>query len=382
MSKWIEEKIGNIGEVVTGNTPPTKNQELYGDRYKFIKATDICEDSRTVIKTEEMLSDEGFKKYKKSLLPKGTTCVVTIGTLGKKLCYTDEPCFTNQAINAIKQYDNYDSMFIYYQMKLLLPQVKFLSSGTASGRENVSKSSFSNIKMRFPDLLTQKHIADILSTYDDLIENNNKRIALLEKAAQELYKEWFVRFRFPGHENTKFVNGLPDGWKVKKLKEISDFTYGKMPNKNLICDIGYPIFSGYRISGYYPEYMYENKMLLLIARGVGGTGDIKISPPKSYVTNLAIVFLLKDTIYQPYLYQTYLLNNLRYLDTGAAQSQITIDNLKNVKAIIPVNSLLERFNEYVLKFDNQADMLKQKNQNLIKQRDLLLPRLMSGKLEV
>ncbi len=376
MSKWIEEKIGNIGEIVTGNTPPTKNQELYGDRYKFIKATDICEDSRTVIKTEEMLSDEGFKKYRKSLLPKGTTCVVTIGTLGKKLCYTDEPCFTNQAINAIKQYEDYDSMFIYYQMKLLLPQVKFLSSGTASGRENVSKSSFSNIKMRFPDLPTQKRIADILSVYDDLIENNNKRIDLLEKAAQELYKEWFVRFRFPGHENTKFVNGLPEGWEYGRLKDIMSFGAGKTRPDS---DGSFPVYGGNGILGYCD--LYNNENVIIIGRVGAYCGSVYYEPNKCWISDNALYAIdkLDALIYDYYLLKSLQLNS-RHIGTG--QPLITQGLLNKIKIVIPNKDLIKKYNNLAQDLFVKQNLLKKQNQNFTKQRDLLLPRLMSGKLEV
>lgn len=97
----------------------------------------------------------------------------------------------------------------------------------ASGRQRADKRFIQHLKLNLPDLPTQTRIADILSAYDDLIENNNRRIALLEKATQELYKEWFVRFRFPGCENTKFENGLPEGWSVVKLGDYVDIKGGK-----------------------------------------------------------------------------------------------------------------------------------------------------------
>jgi len=253
---------------------------------------------------------------------------------------------------------------------------------TGSALPRIILSDFKKMKLCIPSLPTQTRIADILSAYDDAIENNNHRIALLEKAARELYQEWFVRFRFPGHKKAKFVNGLPEGWEVKRLEKISDFRYGTMPNAEHIRETGFPIFSGYRITGYYKDWMFENEQLVLIARGVGGTGEVRISPPFCYLTNLAIAFLLKTDVYKFYLYEMFQLQNLRHLDTGAAQSQITIENLKRYKVIIPTIDLLNEYDQIVKNIYNLKLNLQSRSQNVARQRDLLLPRLMSGKLNV
>ena len=129
--------------------------------------------------------------------------------------------------------------------------------------------------------------------------------------------------------------------------------------------------------------MYEKPMLLVVARGVGGTGDVKISPPKAFITNLSIVFLLKNPeLLMHYLYQLFQLQNLRYLDSGAAQSQITIEDLQRVRIILPDSHILMKYNNAYLPISNEILLLEEKNINLIKQRDLLLPRMMSGKQEV
>ena len=224
--KWQSYKLKEVGEVVTGNTPPTTQREYYGTQYKFIKPTDMREGQRYVPITEEYYSELAYQKYCKSLLPVNTPCVVTIGSLGKKMCLTDEPSFTNQAVNAVIPNENFDGEFLYYCLRTRLPYVKQLDSGTTSGRENVSKSSFSNIVIEAPSLAIQKRIASILSAYDNLIENNNKRIKILEQMAENLYKEWFVRFRFPGHESTPFENGIPKDWMIKRVDELAKIKAG------------------------------------------------------------------------------------------------------------------------------------------------------------
>ena len=208
-------KIKDLGEVITGNTPPRSNPELYGRHTPFIKATDIEESSKFTYFPEEFYSEIGFQKYKKSLIRKGASCVVTIGSVGKKMTMAHCDCFINQAMNAVVPNNNYDDEYVYYLLKNNIHKLKMLNSGTASGRENISKSAFSNMEIEaILDKDKQIIIGKILSAYDKLIENNQKQIKLLEEAAQRLYKEWFVDLRFPGCENTPIIDGVPEGWKA------------------------------------------------------------------------------------------------------------------------------------------------------------------------
>ena len=125
--------IGDLGTIITGNTPPRSHPELYGKHTPFIKATDISETEKYTYTPEEYYSEEGYNKYKKSLIPKGSTCVVTIGSIGKKMTMAHCDLFINQAMNAIIPNANFDKEFVYYAVKNVLPNIKSLDSGTASG---------------------------------------------------------------------------------------------------------------------------------------------------------------------------------------------------------------------------------------------------------
>lgn len=148
-----------------------------------------------------------------------------------------------------------------------------------------------------------------------------------------------------------------------------------MPDKDKFLDDGYPVFSGYRITGYYSEYMVENPTLIVVARGVGGTGDVKISPPKSYITNLSIIVDLDESVADMrYLYYQFVCNNLRYLDTGAAQSQITINNLSKHKALLPrlviqkkISSILTTYDNLIENNNKRIKLLEQMAENLYKE---------------
>ena len=154
-------------------------------------------------------------------------------------------------------------------------------------------------------------------------------------------------------------------WKEYTLGNISSMQYGKMPNKELISDSGYPIFTGYQVVGFYPEYNCEEKQIVIVARGVGGTGDVKLSPPKCYVTNLSIIVELDtDIVDKKYFYYKYQKRNLKYLDSGSAQSQITIDSLRSLSVYLPELSKQKKIVGILSVVDYKIDLLRRQNETL------------------
>lgn len=376
-------KVKDLGQIVTGNTPSTSDMSNYGDFMPFIKATDIILGSRYTYNTEQGYSEKSYKKYKVNLVPKGSTCIVTIGSIGKKMTQAHTDLFVNQAINAILPYKQFDKDYIYYVSKYaILPQLKIYDSGTTSGRENISKSSFSNIKLFVEENLPkQQKIASILSTYDTLIENNNRRIRLLKQMAENLYKEWFVRFRFPGHE--KMENGLPKKWKIKRYEDELNIHYGKGLATEQLQEKGYPVFGSNGQIGFYKSYMYDKPQILISCRGTS-SGVVNISLPKSFITSNSLVCERNNSTESEFEYlKYYFLNtNLMQYQTGSAQPQITINNIKRLKLLIPEINVQRKFSKRVKAIDSEIFNLQHQNTLLTRQRDLLLPRLMSGKLEV
>lgn len=378
-------RLKDIGQIITGNTPPTSKPEYYGDYMPFIKATDIPIGVKCTLVTEQSYSKLAAEKYKKSLVPKGSTCVVTIGSIGKKMTYAHTDLFVNQAINAIVPKDSYDNEYIFYNVRCsVLPQLKKLDSGTTSGRENISKTSFSSIRIPvIRDKNVQRRIGVILSTYDSLIENNTKRIRLLEKMAENLYKEWFVRFRFPEYEKVEMENGLPKGWKVKRYEDELNVKYGKGLPTNRLTEDGFPVFGSNGQIGFYTSYMYDTPQILISCRGAS-SGVVNISLPKSFVTNNSLVCELTDKTESVFEYlKYYFLNtNLVQYQTGSAQPQITINNVVKLKMLVPSHEVQCAFSKKIRVIDKEVANLQNQNSLLARQRDLLLPRLMSGKLEI
>lgn len=374
--------MGDLGTIITGNTPPRSRPELYGSHTPFVKATDISGNEKYTYNPEEGYSEEGYKKYIKSLVPKGSTCVVTIGSIGKKTTMAHCDLFINQAMNAIIPFPNFDKDYVYYAVRNVLPNIKALDSGTASGRENVSKSAFSRMKVIIDDdLLIQKLIATTLSRYDSLIDNYQKQIKLLEEAAQRLYKEWFVNLRFPGHENTEIVDGVPEEWEKKKLGDIAPILTGKKDANYGTHDGNYPFFTCSQEPIKAPSYSFDAEAVLL-----AGNGDFNVKLYRgkfeAYQRTYVLIPSNADLLYV--LYNS-VAKNMVKLANGASGSTIkflTKRMIENIDVLVPTNTILNEYNSLRIKIQQDLENIKSQLRLLTESRDRLLPKLLSGEIEV
>lgn len=378
--------IGDLGTIITGNTPPRNRPELYGNHTPFIKATDISESEKYTYNPEECYSEEGYNKYIKSLIPKGSTCVVTIGSIGKKMTMAHCDLFINQAMNAIIPNACFDSEYVYYAVKNVLGNIKTLDSGTASGRENVSKSAFSKMEIWVEEELPiQQRIATILSRYDSLIENYQKQIKLLEESAQRLYKEWFIDLRFPGHENTKIVDGVPEGWEEKSIMEVFDFKYGKiLPIKDFVKDGPIPVYGASKQIGRYTNANCFEPKVLIGSRGNAGFVHRTIED-ETYVTNNS--FIVEPCANYGYLKMPFIFESFKVLDfvaicTGAAQPQLTLNSISSLKYIVPMKDLIISYCDITTCYFSKIALAYKQINLLTEARDRLLPKLMSGEINV
>jgi len=159
----------------------------------------------------------------------GTLCITIAANIADTAILGIDACFPDSVIGFIPKPEKADARFIKYLFDALL-QRRFQRFTQGAAQDNLSQEKLLSLKFPTPDLRTQKRIADILSTYDDLIENNRRRIQLLEQSARLLYKEWFVRLRFPGHERVKIKNGVPEGWQEKTINEVCETAGGGTPS--------------------------------------------------------------------------------------------------------------------------------------------------------
>ena len=370
--------IGDLGTIITGKTPPTTNKNYYGDYAVFIKPTDISEQSKYTYETEEMYSKLAAEKYASSLVPKGAICVPCIGTIGTKMTMTHCDCYTNQSINSIVCNENYDNEYVYYLIKNFLPGLKAYNLGTASGREYVSKSNFEKIELvAEQDKEIQKRIGCILARYDTLIENYQKQIKLLEEAAQRLYKEWFVELRFPGHENTKMVDGLPEGWERKKVGEIAPIKTGKKDANFGTTDGAYPFFTCSQEPIKAPSYSFDANAVIL-----AGNGDFNVKLYRGKFEAYQRTYVLEPN--KPsllFLLYFCILENMRKLASGASGSTIkflTKGMIDSLEVYVPSEEIVTWFNQYEESVQSEKERIQSLIRLLTEARDRLLPRLMGG----
>ena len=347
------------------------------------------------ISTENMLPNRGGIEIASSVVEgktfpaykEGDILLSNIRPYFKKIWFADKKGGCSNDVLVLRTNKSVYKKFLYY----VLSDNNFFNYSTVTSKGTKMPRGSKNAIMKYLvpdiDIPTQKRIADILSAYDDLIENNNRRIALLEKAAQELYKEWFVRFRFPGYETAKFENGFPLGWDIRRVGDISTIGSGGDAPKDYspvrTSEYTVPIFSnGITNDGLYgfaKKGTKQAKSITISARGTVGFTCLRF---ESY---LPIVRLLSIEPDSKEIDVYYLYHNLRndIIDGyGTSQQQITIPFFSRKKIVVPPITLQNQYSAIVEEIYNQINKLKETNKNLVKQRDMLLPRLMSGKLEV
>lgn len=295
--------------------------------------------------------------------------------------------------------------FLYYVFRLKSVQYAIANRAYGGANQvNVSPKDVMGIKFRIPNFTAQNRIVDILTTYDKLIENNNKRIKLLEKMAENLYKEWFVRFRFPGYEDVEFEDGMPKNWVKDKIRTYYETTSGGTPkrsnsdyfesgnipwlktgelNDSIILDTDEHITElGLNKSS--AKWLPKNSVAMAMYAGsnVGKLGYLDTEMTCSQAC--CILYDKRKFSSKHYLFH-YLLSIREYLQNisfGAAQQNISQDLINKVNIIMPNDEVVRLFEEKINDIYNETRILLKQNKVLIQQRDLLLPRLMSGKLEV
>jgi len=300
-------------------------------------------------------------------------------------------------------------LFYYFRNDASIKTLRQFLTGVTVFQMSIK--SLSSFKLELPPLPTQTRFAEILSAYDDAIENNNRRIVLLEKAARELYREWFVRFRFPGHEDAEFMNGLPEGWDVvsfgslayiidgdrgvnyPKQDEFSPEGYCLFLNAGNVTKNGFDFNSNAFITEEKDKILRKGRLvrndIVLTTRGTVGNVAFfnKYIPYEVMRINSGMVILRDSSEVSPeFLYITLRSDSIQKMielySSGSAQPQLPIKDMRKMRIIKPTVEILSRFTDIVSDMLSQSALLHNQSQNLARQRDLLLPRLMSGKLVV
>ena len=268
---------------------------------------------------------------------------------------------------------------------LLAPKQQYNLLSTANGATvaHVNLPTIRNLKIDLPELSTQHRIAAILSRYDSLIENYQKQIKLLEEAAQRLYKEWFVDLHFPGHENTKIVNGVPEGWTPSKLGQLAEFKRGKTITKKDAVEGTIPVVAGGLEPAYYCNRSNTAERVITVSGSGANAGFTKMYFERVWASDCSFV----DASTTPFLHfvYCYLKDNKTTIDNmqkGAAQPHVYAKDINSLEISIPVESILKSFEKNVSKYFDTISSLQSQIRLLTEARDRLLPKLMSGEIDL
>lgn len=397
MSEYLNQflKLNEVGTITRGKSKhrPRNEPSLYGGKYPFIQTGDVTHSDLYINEYSQTYNEKGLAQSK--LWEPGTLCITIAANIADTAILKFSACFPDSIIGFIPDKKKSDVRFIKYLLDTYKSQIKSISQGTT--QDNLSVEKLLSISFQIPPLPIQKKIAAILSAYDELIDNNNRRIALLEKMAEEIYREWFVRMRFPGDEEVAFHQGLPEGWRVVKIDAICKEIRRGVKIKNLPTDTKYLglehlpcksilIKDFDNISSVQSDKLlfqekeilfgkirpYLHKIALANFSGACSSDTIVIKPHKSVYEGFLLFTLFSETFVE-----------LATISSkGTKMPRVDWGFLKVQEIILPEKSLLAAYQK---QFDaNFTLMSKIANLNeILKQtRDRLLPRLISGKLSV
>ena len=321
----------------------------------------------------------------------------TIDTLGYSalIPYSEKRIYLhNQRIGLVKiKNADCNKKYLYYAMQTNEYQKSVAGTSSGATVHHTSPSKIYDVSINLPPLSVQQKIADTLSAYDDLIENNRKQIKLLEEAAQKLYKEWFVKLNFPGHENTKIVDDIPDGWKKGVLSDISNILMGQSPKSEFYNTEhkGLPFHQGV---GSYGNRFVEDEVYSTDFTRIAEAGSILFSvrapvgrlniTKNKIVIGRGLSAMNQKEGYQSFLF--YMLKEKFFKDdiigNGSIFASISKNELLSQSIIIPTTELMKKFDNIVSVYDKKLNVIDNQINKLKAARNKLLPRLMNGNLEV
>ena len=377
---WQSVQLGDVCEVVPGFAFKSKDWQDSG--IPVIRIKNIRDD-RSVNTTDcacvpSKLLTERLRKY---LLYDGDILIAmtgaTAGKVGRLRC--KERYFLNQRVAKILPV-GVEYGYLWPLLSSDEYRQRFFCLADGAAQPNMSGGQIETVEIPLPPLPTQRKTASILSAYDDLIENNLRRIKSLEEMAQNLYREWFVKFRFPGHENARFVDSplgrIPEGWEVRALGDILKLKYGKALKQADRHAGDVPVFGSSGIVGHHDRNLVSGPGIIVGRKG--NVGSVFWSDADFYPIDTAY-FVVSQL---PLRFLFYDLQTKNFINNDAAVPGLSRRQAYSLETIVPSARMLREFCELAEEFERQASVLRCKSQTLRRTRDLLLPKLIAGELDV
>ncbi len=391
--EWPISNLGSIVKFISGGTPKKDEEKYWNGIIPWVSSGEMTEGR--IYNTRLNVSEDGAINGTK-IAPKNTIFLVVRGmSLAKefRISLAMRKMTFNQDVKAIYPSPTIDSIFLFYYLKSQAIPIRDSASEAAHGTKKLDMPVLEQWPVPLPSRDTQKKIAAILSTYDDLIENNKRRIALLENMAEEIYREWFVRFRFPGYQTAEFEKGIPKGWEEGAFGDITDILMGQSPKSEFYNTNGdgLPFHQGV---GSYGTRFPVNEIFCSVDGRTAKQGDILFSvrapvgrlniANEKMIIGRGLAAISHRKRCNSYLF--YLLKvafaNEDIIGNGAIFNSVGKDELRVFKIFLPPCSLVESFENLASIIDKQITVLLRSLENLDKTKNMLLPRLISGKLSV
>lgn len=408
-------KLGDLGKITTGRTPKKNVDSPYGTEMKFLTPRDVSS-TRYSFYTERYLSQRGIDELKNKIVKAPSISVTCIGSdMGKAIINIDN-VISNQQINSISEFrKDIDYRYVYYVLYTMKEELLSYGIGNGSTMPILNKKQFSNIEISVPDIHTQRKVVYLLSSLDSKIELNNQMIATLEELAAVLFKRWFVDFEFPDENGNPYKSSggkmvdselgeIPEGWEVKQLNEICEVKDGTHDSPKQQIS-GYPLVTSKHLGN--NKIDFETAKLIspedykkVNQRSKVDTDDILISMIGTvgrlyFVSDERINFAIKNigliktsTLKEDAYFIFLQLSSDRlkkYVQTnqaGSTQQYISLTNLRKMPIILPEWNKLRWFNEITENISLEIRKVVDENANLIEIRNKILPRLLSGELEI
>ena len=393
MSEWKKVSLSEMGIVSRGKSKhrPRNDTRLYGGRYPFIQTGDIGAAGLYVTDYSQTYNEEGLAQSK--LWEKNTLCITIAANIADTALLAFPACFPDSIMGFVPHKDVANVKYVKYCFDILKKDCQQISQGTA--QDNLSWKKLSTIKFPCPPLEVQNRIATILSRYDSLIENYQKQIKLLEEAAQRLYKEWFVDLRFPGHENTNIVDGVPEGWEKKSIGEIGEYLNGFAFKPSDWQDLGKPIIKIKEMGNGVTNETPRNSGERVPAKYLIKAGDLLFSWS---ATLMVIIWSGEEGWLNQHLFKVtpvkgidreFLLQSIsnaivefQNLTTGSTMKHIQRNKLDQVFVNVPNAEIMKRYSDISEKTRSNILSLQSQLRLLTEARDRLLPKLMSGEINI
>ena len=389
MSEWKKVKLKDCCiKIGSGSTPKggsmvyvnsgtslIRSQNVYNLSFDYNGLTHITEDAANKLKGVTVFNEDILLNITGDSVAR--TCIVPKEVL---------PARVNQHVAIIRtdrKKMNWRFLNYYLASPKMQAHMLSLAVGKGASRNAITKQMIENFEVPYPPLSTQRRIATILSRYDSLIENYQKQIKLLEEAAQRLYKEWFVDLHFPGHENTKIVDGVPEGWTPSQLGQLVEFKRGKTITKKDVIDGDIPVVAGGLEPAYYCNKSNTAERVITVSGSGANAGFTRMYFEKVWASDCSFV----DASTTPFLHfiYCYLKDNKTRIDNmqkGAAQPHVYAKDINSLEICVSSESVLKSFEEKVSKCFDTIASLQSQLPLLTEARDRLLPKLMSGEIEV